>query len=89
MSTFAIVSASAVIALLVLAVLSIRVVTQYQRGVQFRLGRVVAVRDPGLRFIIPVIDQLRMVTMRIVTMPIRSQGIITRDNVSVDISAVA
>lgn len=79
----------AVAVLLALAALSIRVVTQYERGVQFRLGKVVAVRDPGLRLIIPVIDQLRKVNMRIVTMPIQSQGIITRDNVSVDISAVA
>ena len=46
-------------------------------------------REPGLRFIIPVIDRLRKVSLRIVTMPIQSQGIITRDNVSVDIAAVA
>ncbi|MCV7242171.1 SPFH domain-containing protein [Mycobacterium mantenii] len=68
---------------------SIRVVQQYQRGVHFRLGRVIAVREPGLRLIIPVIDRLLRVSMRIVTMPIQSQGIITRDNVSVDIAAVA
>ena len=55
----------------------------------FRLGRVIGVREPGLRFIIPVIDRLWKVSMRIVTMPIQSQGIITRDNVSVDIAAVA
>ncbi|MEU7143904.1 slipin family protein [Nocardia sp. NPDC046473] len=77
------------VVLLVLVALSIRVVTQYQRGVLFRLGRVIAVREPGLRLIIPIIDQLRKVSMRIITMPIQSQGIITRDNVSVDISAVA
>ncbi|MCX0271584.1 slipin family protein [Nocardia zapadnayensis] len=69
--------------------LSVRVVTQYEKGVLFRLGRVIAVREPGLRLIIPVIDRLREVSMRIITMPIQSQGIITRDNVSVDISAVA
>ncbi|WP_416382144.1 SPFH domain-containing protein [Nocardia higoensis] len=74
---------------LIVGWLSIRVVTQYEKGVLFRLGRVIAVREPGLRFIIPVIDRLRKVSMRIVTMPIQSQGIITRDNVSVDISAVA
>ncbi len=71
------------------AALSIRVVSQYQKGVLFRLGRLIAVREPGLRFIIPIADRLRIVSMRIVTMPIQSQGIITRDNVSVDISAVA
>ncbi len=54
-----------------------------QRGVHFRLGKVIAVREPGLRLIIPVIDRLWRVSMRIVTMPIQSQGIITKDNVSV------
>ncbi len=80
---------SGILVLLLLAAASIRVVQQYQRGVQFRLGRVIGVREPGLRFIIPVIDRLWRVSMRIVTMPIQSQGIITRDNVSVDIAAVA
>ena len=81
---------SAVLVLvLLLLIASIRVVWQYERGVQFRLGRVVAVREPGLRLIIPIIDRLWRVSMRIVTMPIQSQGIITRDNVSVDIAAVA
>lgn len=77
------------IVVLILAALSLRVVTQYEKGVLFRLGRVIDVREPGLTFIIPVIDRLQKVSLRIVTMPIQSQGIITRDNVSVDISAVA
>ena len=80
-----------IVAAVVIAVLalSIRIVKQYEKGVLFRLGRVIGVREPGLRFIIPVIDVLRRVSLRIVTMPIQSQGIITRDNVSVDVSAVA
>src|SRR6202158_6263839 len=69
--------------------LSVRIVTQYQRGVLFRLGKVVGVEEPGLALIIPVIDRLVKVSLRTVTMPIQSQGNITRDNVSVDISAVA
>jgi regulator of protease activity HflC (stomatin/prohibitin superfamily) len=69
--------------------LAVRIVKQYEQGVLFRLGRVVGTRDPGLRLIIPIIDNLRRVSLRIVTMPIQSQGIITRDNVSVDVSAVA
>jgi regulator of protease activity HflC (stomatin/prohibitin superfamily) len=77
-----------VLALLGLA-LSVRIVQQYERGVLFRLGRVVGVREPGLRLIIPLVEVLRRVSLRIVTMPIQSQGIITRDNVSVDVSAVA
>ncbi|MCU1522601.1 MAG: slipin family protein [Arthrobacter sp.] len=78
-----------VVVVLVVARMSIRIVRQYEQGVLFRLGRVVGVRLPGLRFIIPVIDRLHLVSLRIVTMPIQSQGIITQDNVSVDISAVA
>jgi regulator of protease activity HflC (stomatin/prohibitin superfamily) len=78
----------AVLALLGFA-LSVRIVKQYERGVLFRLGRVLGVREPGLTLIVPLIDVLRRVSLRIVTMPIQSQGIITRDNVSVDVSAVA
>jgi regulator of protease activity HflC (stomatin/prohibitin superfamily) len=69
--------------------LSVRIVQQYEKGVLFRLGRVVGVREPGLTLIVPVIDVLRRVALRIVTMPIQSQGIITHDNVSIDVSAVA
>jgi len=75
--------------LIIIARSSIRIVRQYEHGVLFRLGRVIGVRMPGLRLIIPVIDRLQLVSLRIVTMPIQSQGIITQDNVSVDISAVA
>jgi regulator of protease activity HflC (stomatin/prohibitin superfamily) len=77
-----------VLAILALAI-SIRVIKQYERGVVFRLGRVVGSRAPGLRMLIPIVDILHRVSLRIVTMPIQSQGIITRDNVSVDVSAVA
>jgi len=77
-----------VLALIGLA-LALRIVKQYEKGVWFRLGRVIGTRDPGLRVIVPFIDTLRRVSLRIVTMPIQSQGIITRDNVSVDVSAVA
>jgi regulator of protease activity HflC (stomatin/prohibitin superfamily) len=78
----------AVVVLIGLA-MSLRIVQQYEQGVLFRFGRVVGVRQPGLRVIVPVADRLRRVSLRIVTMPIQSQGIITRDNVSVDVSAVA
>ena len=81
-----------IVAVLVLALLAaaIRVIKHYERGVQFRLGRLHdGPRGPGLILIIPLIDRLRRVSLRIVTMPIQSQGIITHDNVSVDIAAVA
>jgi regulator of protease activity HflC (stomatin/prohibitin superfamily) len=80
---------AAVLVLLGLAA-SVRILKQYERGVQFRLGRVKdGARGPGVIFIIPLIDHVHRVSLRIVTMPIQSQGIITRDNVSVDVSAVA
>jgi regulator of protease activity HflC (stomatin/prohibitin superfamily) len=75
--------------LLIAFALAVRIVKQYERGVLFRLGRLRGSRAPGFRLIIPVIDVLHKVSLRIVTMPIQSQGIITRDNVSVDVSAVA
>jgi regulator of protease activity HflC (stomatin/prohibitin superfamily) len=78
----------AVVAIIAL-ILAVHIVNQYEMGVLFRLGRVVGVKKPGLAVIIPVVDRLRKVTLRIITMPIQSQGIITKDNVSVDISAVA
>lgn len=76
------------LAVLALA-LSVKVVKQYEKGVLFRFGRLVGTRSPGLRFVIPFVDTLHRVSLRVVTMPIQSQGIITRDNVSVDVSAVA
>jgi regulator of protease activity HflC (stomatin/prohibitin superfamily) len=78
-----------VVLLLIGAAASVRVVQQYEQGVLFRLGKVLGTRAPGLRIIVPLIDVLHRVSLRIVTMPIQSQGIITRDNVSVDVSAVA
>jgi regulator of protease activity HflC (stomatin/prohibitin superfamily) len=77
-----------VLALFLLS-LSLKVVKQYEQGVLFRLGRVIGVKQAGLNTIIPFIDVLSRVSLRIITMPIQSQGIITKDNVSVDVSAVA
>jgi regulator of protease activity HflC (stomatin/prohibitin superfamily) len=89
MSTTLTVVAIAVVVVLVVLGLAVRIIKQYEQGVLFRFGRVQGTRDPGLRLIIPIVDVLHRVSMRIVTMPIQSQGIITRDNVSVDVSAVA
>jgi regulator of protease activity HflC (stomatin/prohibitin superfamily) len=68
---------------------AVRIVKQYEQGVLFRLGKVQGIREPGLRVIVPVVDVLHRVSLRIVTMRIQSQGIVTRDKVSVDVSAVA
>ena len=83
-----------IVALLVVALvglaLSVRIIRQYERAVVFRLGKVTAgARGPGLIVILPGVDRVNRVSLRIVTLPIQSQGIITRDNVSVDVSAVA
>ncbi len=89
MATFELVLLIAAALAAVVLAMAVKVVKQYEIGVVFRLGRVQAPRDPGLRLIIPVVDVMHRVSQRIVTMPIQSQGIITRDNVSVDVSAVA
>jgi len=68
----------------------VNVVKQWERGVVFRVGRVRSnIKDPGLRFTIPLIDRMQKVSTRIVTLPVHSQKIITRDNVSIDVAAVA
>jgi regulator of protease activity HflC (stomatin/prohibitin superfamily) len=70
--------------------LSVRIIKQYERAVMFRLGRVTGgPRGPGLIVFVPFVNRIQRVSLRIITMPIQSQGIITRDNVSVDVSAVA
>src|SRR6266568_5162354 len=77
------------IILIVLFFLSVRVVTEYDRGVIFRLGKYVGVRGPGLILLIPLLERMVKVTLRTITMEIPSQKIITKDNVSIDIAAVA
>ena len=69
---------------------SVRILKQYERAVVFHLGRVKdGARGPGVIFFVPLINRVDRVSLRIITMPIQSQGIITRDNVSIDVSAVA
>jgi regulator of protease activity HflC (stomatin/prohibitin superfamily) len=89
MIVYIIVLVIVLIVVIILLANSIKVVKQYERGVILRFGRLIGTRDPGLRFIIPSVDRLHRVSLRIVTLPIQSQGIITRDNVSVGVSAVA
>ncbi|TGU72361.1 slipin family protein [Geomonas terrae] len=67
---------------------AIRILPEYERGVLFRLGRVKKVRGPGLVLIIPGIDRLVRVSLRIVAMDVPSQDVITHDNVTVKVSAV-
>ena len=75
--------------IIVLIASGLRVIKQYERGVIFLLGKCTGVRGPGLIFVVPIFEQMTRVTMRTVTMAIPSQKIITKDNVSIDIAAVA
>jgi regulator of protease activity HflC (stomatin/prohibitin superfamily) len=67
---------------------AIRIVQEYERGVIFRLGRLVGARGPGLFFILPFVERMKKVDLRIVTMDVPRQDIITRDNVTVKVDAV-
>jgi regulator of protease activity HflC (stomatin/prohibitin superfamily) len=79
-----------VIAVLVFMFLAsaIRILNEYERGVVFRLGRLIGSKGPGLVIIIPVIDKLQKVSLRLVTLDVPSQDVITLDNVSVKVNAV-
>jgi regulator of protease activity HflC (stomatin/prohibitin superfamily) len=80
------------VAIVVLVVLflvnAIRILNEYERGVIFRLGRIIAAKGPGLIILIPVLDKLQKVSLRLVTMDVPPQDVITRDNVSIKVSAV-
>jgi regulator of protease activity HflC (stomatin/prohibitin superfamily) len=74
--------------LVVLVVMSVRVLREYQRGVVFQLGRYWAVKGPGLFFLIPVVQQMVRVDLRTIVLDVPPQDVITRDNVSVKVNAV-
>ena len=80
--------AAAVLALVVLSA-SVRIVAEYERGVIFRLGRVTGAKGPGLFLIIPVIDRMVKVNLQTVTADIPPQDVITKDNVTLRVNAVA
>jgi regulator of protease activity HflC (stomatin/prohibitin superfamily) len=82
---------SGIIALIIIlyALSGIRIVNQYERGVVFRLGKYQGIRGPGIVYIIPFFERMVKVSLRIITMEIPSQRIMTKDNVSIDITAVA
>ncbi|MFH1349485.1 MAG: slipin family protein [Pseudomonadota bacterium] len=67
---------------------AVRILKEYERGVIFRLGRVIKTKGPGLIILIPVIDKMVKVSLRLVTMDVPAQDVITRDNVSVKVNAV-
>jgi len=80
-----------IVVILLMGLLSsaVKIVQEYERGVIFRLGRLVGARGPGLFFIIPIVDRMVKVDLRVVTLEIPSQEAITKDNVTVKVNAVA
>jgi len=77
-----------VVIVLIIIPMSVKIAAEYERGVVFRLGRLVGARGPGLFFIIPFIDRWVKVDLRVVTMDVPSQEVITKDNVTVRVNAV-
>jgi len=75
-----------IIALFILS--GIRILNEYERGVVFRLGRIVALKGPGFKWIIPMVDKMTKMSLRLITMDVPPQDVITRDNVSVKVNAV-
>ncbi len=85
----AIYTIAALVVLLILFLASaIRILNEYERGVIFRLGRLIATKGPGLIILIPVVDKMVRVDLRIVAMDVPPQDVITRDNVSIKVNAV-
>lgn len=78
------------IVILIIIAYGVRIVNQYERGVVFRLGKVRPdIKQPGLRLIIPIVDRMVKVNLQVITLPVDSQQVITKDNVSIDVAAVA
>ena len=77
------------IGIIVLLILSgVKILNEYERGVVFRLGRIVEPKGPGFKWIIPMVDKMTKISLRIITMDVPPQDIITKDNVSVKVNAV-
>lgn len=77
-----------IVVVIILVASAIRVLREYERGVIFRLGRLIASKGPGIIFLIPIIDRMVKVSLRTVVMDVPPQDIITKDNVSVTVNAV-
>jgi regulator of protease activity HflC (stomatin/prohibitin superfamily) len=77
-------------ALIIFFILSqvVKILNEYERGVIFRLGRLIASKGPGIIFLIPLIDKMKRVSLRLITLDIPPQDVITRDNVSLKVNAV-
>ncbi len=77
-----------IVFILIVAASAIKILREYERGVIFRLGRLIGAKGPGIIFIIPGIDKLLRISLRLVTLDIPPQDVITRDNISIKVNAV-
>ena len=77
-----------VLILVVILTQVIKILNEYERGVIFRLGRIIPAKGPGIIFLIPLIDKLMRVSLRLITLDVPPQDVITRDNVSIKVNAV-
>lgn len=77
-----------IIFFLIIATTSVKILREYERGVIFRLGRLIGAKGPGLIFIIPGVDKLLRISLRTVALEISPQDVITRDNISITVNAV-
>jgi regulator of protease activity HflC (stomatin/prohibitin superfamily) len=87
----AVLAVAAFLALVLLLVLanSVKIVQEYERGVIFRLGRCVGAKGPGVFFVVPILDRIVRINLQIASVPVASQAVITKDNVTVRVDAVA
>src|SRR5690348_1615390 len=86
--SFEVVLTAVIIVLAMVLINAVKILREYQRAVVFTLGRFTMVKGPGLIFVIPVVQQIVRVDLRVVTMGVPSQDVISRDNVSVEVDAV-
>jgi len=77
-----------IIFIVILAASAVKILREYERGVIFRLGRLIGAKGPGIIFIIPGVDKLMRISLRLVTLDIPPQDVITRDNISIKVNAV-
>ncbi len=77
-----------IVFILIVAASAIKILKEYERGVIFRLGRLIGAKGPGIIFIIPGVDKLMRISLRLVTLDIPPQDVITRDNISIKVNAV-
>src|SRR3989337_830112 len=88
MENFPVATVAIILFVIIILANAIRILREYERGVVFRLGRLIAVKGPGIIFLIPLVDKMVKVSLRTVVLDVPPQDIITKDNVSIKVNAV-